>query len=164
MNNINTKVKAYIEEKDIESVKATLTGLAYVGDNESFQEFKDSTEYALSYLKDLFDSDDGKEFTMDYSIQCYKKVARLMMSNFSKQKYEAVIEIGTKLFEGKKAETVKNIKVDERKKEEKKSVSPFAKALKAIQNVIKAILKNPIRLLIGIILVVAIIVLIIKIK
>lgn len=143
MSVINAQLKKYVDEKDVEGVKSTLTGLAYVGDSDSFNEFKSSVEYAIKNIDNLFDLDDGKELSIGYSLAEYKKVARLMMNNFSKKKYDAVIQIGLKVFEKDKDTRVPEGEV--------KADNPLSEAL-----------KNPVKVMIVVLLIVAVIVLIMK--
>lgn len=138
MVEINARLKKYIEEKDVEAVKSMLTGLAYFGEVDSFFEFKELVEYVQKIFLDLFDEDDGKEFTKDFTLAGYKKVAWLMMDNFSKKKYDAVIDIGMKVFAQAEGSTKEN-----------KSLLP-------------GVLKNPLKIAIAALLVIAIIIIVIK--
>ena len=144
MSDINAQIIKYVDKNDVEKVKATLTGLAYVGDPESFLEFKSSTEYAVRRINELFDLDDGQELNMEYSLAGYKKIAKLMMNNFSEKKYKAVVEIGLKVFEQKSS-------LDDVTEKEGNDENPFTDAL-----------KNPVKITIVLILVIAIVVLILK--
>ena len=89
------------------SVKLTLTGLAYVIG--SFETFKDSAEYAMKRLGNIFDEDDGAEFNKEKTLSNYKYIARLMLDNFSKKKYEAAVEIGLEIFTSQDKKQEKNI-------------------------------------------------------
>ncbi len=113
MTQINIVVKKYVSKNDVKAVKSALTGLAYMID--SFESFKDSAEYARANLGDIFDEDDGVEFNKEKTLSNYKYVAGLMMDNFSRRKYEAVIEIGSVIFADQGVEKVEN-KTQEREK------------------------------------------------
>lgn len=138
MAGINAQIKKYVEEKDVEAVKSRLAGLAYFGDVDSFSEFKESAEYAQKNILDLFDEDDGKEFTRDFTLAGYKKVARLMRDNFSQKKYDAVIDIGMKVFTQAEGSTKEN------------------------KSLLSGVLKNPLKIAIAALLVIAIIIIVIK--
>ena len=141
---VNSQLKKYVDEKDINGIRSTLTGLAYVGDKDSFQEFKISTEYAIENIREIFEEDDRQDLKIEYSLSGYKNVARMMMNNFSKKKYDAVIDIGLKIFEAqKKAENFVGM--------EEKEDNPLSEAL-----------KNPVKIAIVILIVIAIIILITK--
>lgn len=138
MAEINARLKKYVEEKDVEAVKTALTGLGYFGDEDSFLEFKESVEYAQKTILELFDEDDGKEFTKDFTLAGYKKVARLMRDNFSQKKYEAVIDIGMKVFAQAEGSTKEN------------------------KSLLSGVLKNPLKIAMAALLVIAIIIIVIK--
>ena len=140
---VNDQIKRYVVEKDIEGVKSTLTGLAYVGDSESFQEFKASTEYAKRNIDNLFEPDDGLDFSVEYTLSDYKNIAKMMMKNFSEKKYDAAIKIGAKVFQNKES----NKTIDNEVKEE----NPLTEAL-----------KNPAKLIIATLVILAVIILIVK--
>ena len=55
------------------------------------------------------------EFNKEKTLSNYKYVAGLMMDNFSRRKYEAVIEIGSVIFADQGVEKVEN-KTQEREK------------------------------------------------
>lgn len=144
MVEINSQIKKYIEENDVEAVKSTLTGLAYVGDAESFSEFKASAEFAQKHINNLFDIDDNEDYSEEITIAGYKKVARLMMNNFSEKKYKTVIRIGLEVF-----------KKDEQLKEN-------AQKDEVNENPLSGALKNPIKIAIAALIIVAIIIIIVK--
>ncbi len=107
MDKINSEVVEYVKKRDVEAVKLTLTGLAYVIG--SFETFKDSAEYAMKRLGNIFDEDDGAEFNKEKTLSNYKYIARLMLDNFSKKKYEAAVEIGLEIFTSQDKKQEKNI-------------------------------------------------------
>lgn len=107
MDKINSEVVEYVKKRDVEAVKLTLTGLAYVIG--SFETFKDSAEYAMKRLGNIFDEDDGAEFNKEKTLSNYKYIARLMLDNFSKKKYEAAVEIGLDIFTSQDKKQEKNI-------------------------------------------------------
>ena len=122
MFEINPNVKKYVEAKDVEGVRLTLTGMAYIGDKDSFSEFKESSKYALENMDGLFELDDGEDLSVTNSLVGYKKIAKLMMNNFSQKKYEAVIAIGLEVFEN-------NQGIPQRKENSKEGESSFPSAL-----------------------------------
>ena len=140
---VNEQLRKYVEENDIEGVKSTLTGMGYFGDTKSFYEFKTSTEYALERITDLFDDDDGQEVVIEYSLSGYKKVAKMMMNNFSEKKYNAAIEIGLKVFETSNNGGEKEEKIN--------GGNPLAEAL-----------KNPMKIVIALLVVIAVVLLIVN--
>ena len=113
MTQINPVVKEYVSKNNVRVVKSTLARLAYVVG--FFKSFKDSTEYASASLGDIFDEDDGAEFNKEKTLSNYKHIVELMMDNFSRRKYEAVIEIGSVIFADQGVEKVEN-KTQEREK------------------------------------------------
>lgn len=147
MGNINTLVRKYLNEKDREGVKEALSGLAYFGDADSFQEFKNSTEYAINNMNDLFDVDDGQNIDKDYSITGYKKVVKMMMKNFSEKKYEAVIDIGLEVF----VQNQSSVKTEDEVRKEEKKEKPLGVTLRSLMH-------TPMLFIIAIIMVVAFIV------
>lgn len=96
--------------------------MAYIGDKESFSEFKESSKYALENMEGLFELDDGKDLSVTNSLAGYKKIARLMMNNFSQKKYEAVIAIGLEVFGN-------NQGIPQRKENSKEGEPSFPSAL-----------------------------------
>lgn len=145
MAEINARLKKIVQEEDVEEIKSVLTGWGYFGDIDSFFEFKELVEYAQKNILNLFDEDDGKEFTKDFTLEGYRKVVRLMMDNFSQKKYDAVIDIGMKVF-GQAEGTIRENNASEG---EKKSL-------------LSVIFKNPMKIVIAVLFVIAIIIIVIK--
>lgn len=141
---IDSRVRKYVNENNVEAVKSILTGLAYVVD--FFETFKDSAEYARANLENIFDEDDGAEFNKEKTRNNYKYVARLMLDNFSEKKYEAVVEIGLDVFSDQAAEYAADGKQEEK-------ALPFGQALgnlfkrviKSIKQAIKRVIKRVIK-------------------
>jgi hypothetical protein len=104
MGIVNAKVRDYVEQKDVASVRTALTTIAYFADQEAFQSFKVSTEYAKERLDDLFQEDDKNPYDTSTTIESYKEIIKLMMTNFSEEKYVSAIRIGTTAFAEKPAE------------------------------------------------------------
>ncbi len=105
MSTVNTLVKEYVEHGDVASTRKTLTTIAYIADQETFQGFKASTDYARERLNGLFQKDDEKPYDTALTIESYKRIIKLMMGNFSEEKYISAIRIGTTVFAEKPAET-----------------------------------------------------------
>lgn len=133
MAEINSQIRKYIDENDVEAVKSTLTGLAYVGDAESFSEFKASAEFAQKHINDLFEPDDNEEYSEEITLAGYKKVARLMMNNFSEKKYKTVIRIGLEVFK-------KNEQHSEKLQKDEVDENPLSGALKSPAKIVIAAL------------------------
>lgn len=133
---VDSEVRKYVNEKNVEAVKSTLTGLAYVVD--FFETFKDSAEYARANLGNIFDEDDGAEFNKEKTLNNYKYVARLMLDNFSEKKYKAVVEIGLDVFSEQAAEYAADGKQEEK-------AFPFGQALgNLIKRAVKWVRKHPV--------------------
>lgn len=147
MDKINPEVVEYVKKRDVEAVKSTLTGLAYIIG--SFETFKDSAEYAMKELGNIFDEDDGAEFNKEKTLSNYKYIARLMLDNFSKMKYEAAVEIGLEIFKSQD-------------KKQEKNIHPFQKALGIFQRVLgiwlRWVKRNPLVAVIIIAMVIAFVV------
>lgn len=106
MGTVNTLVKDYVEQKDVVAVRRALTGIGYIAGHDFFQSFKASTEYARERLDGLFQKDDEKSYDTSVSIESYKNIIKLMMDNFSEEKYISAIRIGTTVFAEKPAEAM----------------------------------------------------------
>ena len=98
MHKVNSSVIKYIEQMDAEATRIALTTIAYIGDCDAIKNFKISTEYAKEHLEGLFQEDDGVQYEASGTIESYKNIIKLMMSNFSERKYEDAIKIGETLF------------------------------------------------------------------
>lgn len=98
MGTVNTLVKDYVEQRDAEAVRTALTTIGYIADLDSFQSFKSSTEYAGEKLGDLFQQDDEQPYDTSASVDSYKRIIKMMMSNFSREKYSSAVKIGTSVF------------------------------------------------------------------
>ena len=151
---VDSEVRKYVNEKNVEAVKSTLTGLAYVVG--FFETFKDSAEYARANLGNIFDEDDGAEFNKEKTLNNYKYVARLMLNNFSEKKYKAIVEIGLDVFSEQAAEYAADEKQEEKE-------LPFGQALgnlikRAIKRVIKQVKNHPVLTVIVVIAIMGLIV------
>ncbi len=149
MSIVNSKVKEYVEEKDIESTRIALTTMGYITDYDSFKNFEASTEYARERINGLFEKDDEQSYDTSLTIDSYKRIIKLMMSNFSEEKYANAIRIGSSAFTEKQEEH--DSSTNETREEAPVSESFFTK-----------LMQHPMRIVISGIIIIAVIAIIIS--
>ena len=67
-------------------------------DRESLDSLQESVVFAMNRMPGLFVSDDGAELSSEATIENYKKIAKALTTNFSRNKYDKLIAIGEQLF------------------------------------------------------------------
>lgn len=97
-DDVNSLVKEYVEENDVRATRSALTSIGYIGGDLFFKSFKDSVDYAKNKLPDFYEKDDSVSYDTSISLNSYKNIIKLLMTNFSKKKYDDAIRIGEKLF------------------------------------------------------------------
>lgn len=142
MSTVNAMVKDYVEQKDVAATRTALTTIAYFADQDAFQGFKASTEYARERLEGLFQKDDKKPYDTSMSIESYKKIIGLMMDNFSEEKYLSAIKIGTTVFAEKPADATR-------------ASAGYTKEAPVLDSFFTRMIQRPMRLVIAVIILIA---------
>lgn len=122
MKQIDQKTKENIDLKNIEVVRANLTGFAYICTADTFRTFVDTAEYAIEHLDNLFEENElpyEPQSKRGFSRETYREAVSLLMDNFSKEKYEDVLKIGNVLFDGDLKDT--NVKPNNKRREKREN-------------------------------------------
>lgn len=99
MGTVSSSVMEYVVHNDVVAIRTALTTIGYIADYKSFENFRASTEYAKEKLPNIFQEDDQQQYATTNTEEDYKKIIKMMMSNFSEEKYNSAIKIGMAIFE-----------------------------------------------------------------
>lgn len=146
---VSSSVKNYVNQKDIEATRTALTTIGYIADYDSFKNFEASTEFARNQLEELFQTDDKQLYDTSETIDSYKKIIKLMMSNFSEEKYSSAIKIGSSVFANESDDYIDAS--EENREEAPESDSFFTK-----------LIQSPMRIVIAVMIIIAIIAVVIN--
>ena len=152
MGTVSSLVKEYVDQNNAAATRTALTTIGYIADYKSFENFMASTEYAKEKLPNIFQEDDQQQYETSNNVEDYKKIIKMMMSNFSEEKYNSAVKIGMAIFE--KSSEEKEHSITESHDTEAESASFFSKIMRivkeipiAMKNLFRWMIQEPKRLL-----------------
>lgn len=137
INAVNEGVK----DGDVKRVRKSLAMTVYMANEKAHEDFQDSVSFAEGAFSNLYEEDNGDIIVGDISTENYITIANLLIKNFSKQKTDTILEIGSKLFGKKENVLSKHNYEDQDFFEKTSSQSIFSKIADIVTTVVKRVPK-----------------------